>query len=124
MKFLTPAKLMALMMAGLVMVMFLTISKALLAINQTLPDLNLGREGRETRAVPMAVTNLKPGMVVRKDDIGMGSWPVREIRGDMLLSESVIVGRVVREEIEAAQPIYARSLLRLGEFSKEYMGVP
>ena len=76
------------------------------------------------RVIPMAVTTLKPGMVIRSGDIGAGPWPQNEILGDVLLADKYIVGRVVKDEIEAATPIHSASLHRLGEYSKEYVGVP
>ena len=77
-----------------------------------------------TRTIPMAVGDLKPGTVITSHDLGAGPWPENEIRGDVLLGAQVIVGRVVKEEIKAAYPIRASSLHRLGEYSKEYIGVP
>lgn len=77
-----------------------------------------------SRVIPMAVTTLKPGMVIRADDIGAGPWPANEIRGDVLLADKYIVGRVVKNEIEAATPIHSTSLNRLGDYPREYIGVP
>ena len=125
MKFLTPTRLMLAIVAALgvfVMLGFFSVMRSLDAIEQ--PQLTLQREGFATRTIPMAVTTLKPGTVVRSDDLGNGPWPMREVRGDMLLSERVIVGKVVQKEIKAATPIHAASLKRLGEYSKEYIGVP
>lgn len=125
MRILTPARAVLAIVAILgvfVMFGFFSVMKTLDALAQ--PQLTLQREGLETRTIPMAVTTLKPGMVVRKNDIGKGPWPVREIRGDVILSERLIVGRVVQKEIEPATPIHAASLKRRGEYSKEYVGVP
>jgi hypothetical protein len=77
-----------------------------------------------TRVIPMAVTNLSPGMVIRSDDIGAGPWGASEIVGDVLLADKYIVGRVVKDEIKAATPIHSTSIHRLGEYPKEYVGVP
>jgi Flp pilus assembly protein CpaB len=77
-----------------------------------------------TRTVPMAATDLKPGTVITTHDVGHGPWPANEINGDVLLGTPFIVGRVVKDEIKAAYPIRASSLYRLGEYSKEYIGVP
>jgi Flp pilus assembly protein CpaB len=125
MKFLTPARVMLAVVAMLgvfVMLGFFSVMKTLDALEQ--PQLTRQREGLETRTIPMAVTTLKPGTVIRSDDLGSGLWPAREVRGDMLLSKGVIVGKVVQKEINAATPIHAASLKRLGEYSKEYVGVP
>lgn len=125
MKFQTPATVMLAIVAMLglfVMLGFFSVMKTLDAIE--LPKLTLRREGFGTRTIPMAVTTLTPGMVVRRDDIGKGPWPVREIRGDIILSARLIVGRVVQQEIKSATPIHAESLQRLGDNSKEYVGVP
>lgn len=77
-----------------------------------------------TRTVPMLASDLKPGMVITTQDIGMGPWPANEIQGDVLLGTQFIVGRVVKKEIKSAYPIHASSLYRAGEYSKEYIGVP
>ncbi len=125
MRLLTPARAMLAIVAMLgvfVMFGFFSVMKTLDALEQ--PQLTLQREGLETRTIPMAVTALKPGMVVRQGDIGKGPWPVREIRDDVILSERLIVGRVVQKEIEPATPIHAASLKRRGEHSKEYVDVP
>lgn len=125
MNFLTPARLMLAIVAVLglcVMFGFFSVMRTLDAIEQ--PQLTLQREGSATRTIPMAVITLKPGTVIRRDDLGSGLWPASEVRGDMLLSEGVIVGKVVQKEINAATPIHAASLKRLGEYSKEYIGVP
>ena len=125
MKVLTPARLMLAIVAALgccVMLGFFSVKRTLDAIEQ--PQLTLVREGFATRTIPMAVTTLKPGAVIRKDDIGSGPWPMRDVRGDILLSERLIVGRVVQKEIKSATPIHAASLQRLGESSQEYLGVP
>ena len=125
MKFLTPARVMLAIVAMLglfVMLGFFSVMKTLDAIEQ--PKLTLRREGFEARTIPMAVTTLTPGMVVRQDDIGKGPWPVREVRGDIILSAHLIVGRVVQQEIKSATPIHAASLQRLGDNSNDYVGVP
>jgi Flp pilus assembly protein CpaB len=125
MRFLTPTRLLLTIVAALglfVMLGFFSVMRTLDAIEQ--PQLTLQREGFATRTIPMAATTLKPGTVIRSDDLGSGLWPAREVRGDMLLSERVIVGKVVQKEIKAATPIHAGSLKRLGEYSKEYIGVP
>ena len=125
MRLLTPARIMLAIVAMLgifVMLGFFSVMKTLDALEQ--PKLTLQREGFESRTIPMAVTTLKPGMVVRKGDIGKGPWPVREIRGDIILSARLIVGRVVQKEIKSATPIHAASLQRLGDNSKEYVGGP
>ena len=125
MRFITPARLMLTIVAAIgvfVMFGFFSVMKSLDAIEQ--PQLTLQREGAETRAIPMAVTTLKPGMVIRKDDLGRGPWPRNEIRGDVLLSERHIVGRIVQKEIRAATPIQASMLNRQGDYSKDYVGVP
>lgn len=125
MRLLTPARAMLAIVAMLgvsVIFGFFSVMRTLDALEQ--PQLTLQREGLETRMIPMAVTALKPGMVVRKGDIGKGPWPVREIRGDVILSERLIVGRVVQKEIKSATPIHAASFKRRGDYSKEYVGVP
>tara|TARA_R110002072_G_scaffold13481_1_gene56803 strand:- start:283503 stop:283853 length:351 start_codon:yes stop_codon:yes gene_type:complete len=109
-------------LGGCVMLGLFSVKRSLDAIEQ--PQLTSVREGFATRTIPMAASNLKPGTIIRKDDIGSGPWPMRDVRGDILLSERLIVGRVVQKEIKSATPIHAGSLVRPGEYSKEYVGVP
>ena len=66
-----------------------------------------------TRLIPMATNRLEPGDIVRQDDLGIGLWPTEDLRGDALLGDVAIVGKLVVEPIEPATVIRASSLRRL-----------
>ncbi len=71
--------------------------------------------GPTLREVPMAVTDIKPGTVITADHLGMGRYDRTKLTPDVLLANRVIVGRVAREAIKAAQPIKAGQLYQPGE---------
>lgn len=68
-----------------------------------------------TRNVPMALSDLEPGMVIRQGDIGLGPTRVENLQPSTFLSEDTLVGRVVKERIPAARPITTGQLYKLGE---------
>jgi pilus assembly protein CpaB len=68
-----------------------------------------------TRNVPMAIADIPIGTVITDSHIGMGPYPIERLDRDMLLVNRVIVGRVAKEEIKAAQPIRANQLYQPGE---------
>ena len=67
------------------------------------------------RNVPMAVTDIKPGTMITADHLGVGRYEPSKLTPDVLLANRVIVGRVAREPIKAAQPIKAGQLYSAGE---------
>jgi pilus assembly protein CpaB len=71
----------------------------------------------ETRAVPMAVADLKPGTVVTEAHLGVARMPVAEFsrHPGMLLENRAIVGRVVKTSIQAGTPITSDQLYQPGE---------
>lgn len=110
MKFLTPARvtlLMLLVVGGLVGAY---VAKGLLASDAAPVKV-------ETRAVPMAVADLKPGTVITEAHLGLGRLPVNDLAEypGMLLDNRGIVGRVVKAPIQAGTPIVSQQLYQPGE---------
>lgn len=110
MKILTPARvtlLMLLVVGGLVGAY---VAKGLFAADEAPVKV-------ETRAVPMAVADLKPGTVITESHMGLGRMPVSEIaqHPGMLLDNRGIVGRVVKAPIQAGTPIISQQLYQPGE---------
>ncbi len=65
------------------------------------------------RMIPVAITHLEPGMVVRVEDLGFAPLDeIEDVAVGILLKEHVIVGRTVRTAIEPGNPIHARQLGR------------
>lgn len=71
----------------------------------------------ETRAVPMAVADLKPGTIITEAHLGLGRMPADELSRypGMLLENRAIVGRVVKQPIQAGTPILTGQLYEPGE---------
>ena len=109
MKNLTPAKLIVMMMVAMGLLVALYVGKQLLA-KEPPPPRTIG-----TRVVPMLVGDVEVGTVLTQEHIGMGPWPANEIRNDVLLNATTIVGRVVRKPLKAAEPIHGSSLFPMNE---------
>lgn len=67
------------------------------------------------RDIPMAITDISPGTVLTERHLGMGKMPVDKLTREMLLTNRVIVGRVARTPLKAAEPILANNLYQPGE---------
>lgn len=108
MRRLTPA-LLTLVMFGVVGLLVVAyIGKSLLAREETKPVI-------ATRNVPMAVSDIEPGTLITEGHIGLGPVQNSQLKPDMLLVNRVIVGRVSRTKIRAAEPIRAGQLYQPGE---------
>jgi len=117
MRILTPARvtlLMLMIVGGLVAAY---VAKGLMASDDTPPEI-------ETRAVPMAVSDLQPGTVVTEAHLGLGRMPVDELNEHpgMLLENRAIVGRVVKQPIQAGTPILSGQLYQPGEMPPLQVG--
>ncbi|MCA9115245.1 MAG: Flp pilus assembly protein CpaB [Planctomycetaceae bacterium] len=107
MKFLTPAFVtiaMLLVVGGLIVAY---IAKNLFASEPPVAEV-------ENRRVPLAVAELVPGTVITEQHIGLSPVPVDSIPPKTLLSREGLVGRVVKETIEAASMINSDSLYAPG----------
>lgn len=108
MKRLTPALLTMVMfgIVGLLVVGY--VAKTMLARDT-------GPQAATTRNVPMAISDIPAGTLLTENHIGQGPYPIERLDRDMLLVNRVIVGRIAKEDIKAAQPIKANALYQPGE---------
>ena len=109
MKNLTPAKLIVMMMVAMGLLVALYVGKTLFAAKEP-PARQIG-----TRVVPMLVGDVEAGTVLTEYHLGQGPWPSNEIKGDVLLSPTAIIGRVVRKPMKAAEPIHGSHLFPMNE---------
>jgi len=108
-KNLTPAKLIVMMMVAMGLLVALYVGKTLFAAKEPPPRRN------NTRIVPMLVGDVEVGTVLTQLHLGQGPWPGNEIKGDVLLSPTAIIGRVVRKPMKAAEPIHGKDLFPMNE---------
>lgn len=108
MKSLTPAKLVGLVFALLVvLIVGFVVKRVMFAEEEEVA-------APEGRVMPTAIAVLEPGTVVKQEHLGRARFN-RKLTGDELLSESGIVGRVVKRRIDSAVPIMAADLFALGQ---------
>lgn len=105
---LTPAKVTMMMLMAVAGLIGLYIVKGLFAVQKP-PTRSL------TVNIPLAAATLSPGTKITRDHIGMGPFPQRELKEDMLRSERVIVGRVVKVAIKPGSPLQGSQLYEPGE---------
>ena len=67
------------------------------------------------RDIPMAITDISPGTVMTERHLGLGKMEVSKLTREMLLTNRVIVGRVAKTPLKAAEPIKANQLYQPGE---------
>jgi len=107
-KRLTPAALTLIMFGVVGLLVAAYVAKNLLAVdNRPAPP--------PSRNIPMAVADIEPGTVITENHLGQGPYPVDQLERDTLLVNRVVVGRVAKEKIPAAQPIRANQLYKPGE---------
>jgi len=106
-KNLTPAKLVGMVFALLVMLIVGFVVKRMFAEEEPI-------EGPTGTIMPTALANLDVGTVVQPEHLGRARF-TQEMTGDELLSPEAIVGRVVKRRIESAVPIRASDLYPLGQ---------
>lgn len=105
--------------AALTMVMFGVIG--LLVVGYVAQKLFAVQERRTPpamRDIPMAITDISPGTVLTERHLGLGKIQVDQLSREMLLTNRVIVGRVARTPLKAAEPIKANQLYQPGELPK------
>ena len=108
MKRLTPAALTMIMFGVIGLLVVAYIGKSLLAIEDK-------QAAVTSRNIPMAIADIEPGTVITENHLGQGPFPVDRLDRDTLLVNRVVVGRVAKEAIKAAQPIRANQLYQPGE---------
>ena len=67
------------------------------------------------RDMPMAIADIAPGTLVTEGHLGMGKFQRELLKSNMLLANRVIVGRVAKTPIKAAEPIRSDQLYQPGE---------
>jgi len=107
-KSLTPAKVTLLMFGVFGVLIAAYIGKRLLAGKEEAPPV-------ATRNIPMAISELEPGTLVTEEHLGLGPIAIKNLKPEMMTSNKVIVGRVVKERIPAATPISTSQLYPAGE---------
>ncbi len=107
-KSLTPAKVTLLMFGVFGILIAAYIGKRLLAGKDETPPV-------ATRNIPMAISELEPGTLVTEDHLGLGPIAIKNLKPEMMTSNRVIVGRIVKEKIPAATPISTGQLYPAGE---------
>jgi len=107
-KSLTPAKVTLLMFGVFGVLIAAYIGKRLLAGKEEAPPV-------ATRNIPMAISELEPGTLVTEEHLGLGPIAIKNLKPEMMTSNKVIVGRIVKERIPAATPISTGQLYPAGE---------
>src|SRR5438034_10857127 len=107
---LTPARLSMIMFMVVGGLIAAYIAKGLLAVEDK------KAAGSPTRNVPVAVSDLPAGTLVTEVHLGVGPALNSKITRDVLLTNRVIVGRVTKEAIKAAEPILSSQLFQRGDF--------
>jgi len=107
-KSLTPAKVTLLMLGVFGILIAAYIGKRLLAGKDEAPPV-------ATRNIPMAISELEPGTLVTEEHLGLGPIAIKNLKPEMMTSNKVIVGRIVKERIPAATPISTGQLYPAGE---------
>lgn len=111
MKRLTPAALTLVMFGIIGLLVVGYVAQKLLAVQEK-------RVVPAMRDIPMAITDISPGTIVTERHLGLGKIQVDQLTREMLLTNRVIVGRVAKTPLKAAEPIKANQLYQPGELPK------
>lgn len=109
MKRLTPAKLSMMMFMVVGGLIAAYIAKGIFA--NTKPPVVAERKN-----IPMPVSDLPAGTMITEAHLGLGPHLASKLTRDVLLNNRVIVGRVTKEPLKAAEPILAGQLYERGVF--------
>lgn len=60
--------------------------------------------------IPMALTDLAPGTKITKEHIGTGRARTSSVTPETVISDRILIGRIVKEPIKAAKPILSSTL--------------
>lgn len=104
----TPAKVTMLMLVSVAGLIGMYVVKGLLKSEPKV-------ERPRVATIPLATARLAPGTKITDAHIGMGPIATQELKGDILRSTRVIVGRVVKEAIEPGKPLHGSQLYEPGE---------
>jgi len=107
---LTPAKVTMLMLVAVGGLIGLYVIKGLFAVEK--------KVARPTTVnIPLATAYLAPGTKISDTHIGMGPFPVAELKEDHLRSTRVLLNRVVKTAIQPGSPLRGSELYEPGENS-------
>src|SRR5690606_35817022 len=81
--------------------------KTMLATEAPVPE--------ERRNYPMAISDLKPGTLITEAHLAQGPWLASQSRPTYARSNTVLLGRVVKNPLKAATPIDTLDLYPPGE---------
>ncbi len=103
MKRLSPALLTMVMLGVVGLLVAMYFAKSMFATEEPVdPD--------PIRNIPMALTDLPTGTKITAEHIGTGRARSSTVTPDTVISERILVGRIVKEPISAAKPISSSSL--------------
>ncbi len=108
-KRLTPAALTLLMLVVVGLLVVGYVAKNLLARDVAPP-------ADPILTVPMALADMEPGTVITQGHIALGRLRESQMVPETIRSDEVVIGRVVKERIQAARPILTTNLYSPGEF--------
>ncbi|MCA8997133.1 MAG: Flp pilus assembly protein CpaB, partial [Planctomycetaceae bacterium] len=111
MRRLSPAFLTVMMLGIIGLLVVLYVGKKMFATAEAPP-------GDPLMEVPMALTDLPPGTVITEAHLAQGRSRISKITRDVVRSQRVIIGRVVKNPITAAEPIKSTDLYPPGEKPK------
>lgn len=107
---LTPAKVTMLMLVAVGGLIGLYVIKGLFAVEK--------KVARPTTVnIPLATAYLAPGTKISDTHIGMGPFPISELKEDHLRSTRVLLNRVVKTAIQPGSPLRGSELYEPGENS-------
>lgn len=103
MRRLSPALLTMVMLGVVGLLVAMYFAKSMFA-KEELPDPD------PIRNIPMALTDLAAGTKITNEHIGTGRARSSSVTPETVISERILIGRIVKEEIKAATPIMSSSL--------------
>lgn len=107
---LTPAKVTMLMLVAVGGLIGMYVIKGFFAVEKKVVR-------AQTVNIPLATAYLAPGTKISDTHVGLGPFPVKELKEDHLRSARVTVGRVVKKAIQPGSPLRGSELYEPGENS-------
>lgn len=106
MRRLTPATVTLLMFGVVGLLVAMYVAKGLLATEGPKPP--------RTRNMPMPISDIPAGTLIREDHLGSGPLFETKLTRDMLMSSKAIVGRIANTTLKKATPITGEQLYEYG----------
>ncbi|MCA8990905.1 MAG: Flp pilus assembly protein CpaB [Planctomycetaceae bacterium] len=108
MRRLSPALLTMLMLGAIAVLVAMYFGKKMLFATVEQPE-------EQIDVIPMALTDLKAGTLITEAHIGMGRARASTITRDIARSNRILLNRIVKNDIKAAEPISTEDLYPAGE---------